>query len=291
MVPTEGSGVKNPAAISWQDKAGRTWSDLYLETDRQLEPLGTIALERLAPRPGERVLDVGCGCGQTLLQLARAVGPAGRVLGVDVSEEMLGRARARVADAAPGAEVAIVCGDAAAHPFPDGAFDAIYSRFGVMFFDDPPAAFAHLRAALAPGGRLAFVSWQAQEHNPWSLVPLRAVQAALTDVPPLPMLAPGAPGPFSLADAEQLRALLAGAGFRDVVAEPVKVEIRVAATIGEAVAYLRQIGPAARQLAEVPPERRPVGEQAIARAIAPYASERGVIMQGAILIVTAARKG
>jgi SAM-dependent methyltransferase len=273
----------------WQDRAGQAWSDLHAETDRQLAPLGALALGRLAPRPGERVIDVGCGCGQTLLQLASAVGPAGRVLGVDVSEVMLARARTRVAEAAATPPVEIACADAASFSFPARAFDAIFSRFGLMFFEHPTAAFQNLRAALAASGRLAFVSWQGLERNPWALVPLRAVQDALPDAPTPALLAPDAPGPFSLAEPARVGELLEGAGFQDVRIEEVTTQIQVggAATVDEAMKYLLRIGPAARQLAESEPARRPVGEAALARAIAPYASERGVWMEGAVLLVTA----
>src|SRR3954465_11961388 len=101
------------AAFNWQDRTGQAWSDFYTETDRQLAPLGTLALDRLVARPGQRIIDVGCGCGQTLLQLAGAGGAGGRLLGIDVSEPMLARARARVAEASAAPPVEIVCADAA----------------------------------------------------------------------------------------------------------------------------------------------------------------------------------
>ena len=286
------AGARPPATAAdcgWHDRAGQAWSDFYAETDRELWPLGTLALARLAPRPGERVIDVGCGCGQTLLQLAGAVGPSGRVLGIDLSEVMLARAQARVAEAAAAPPVEIVCGDAASVPLTAGSFDAVFSRFGLMFFQHPAAAFRHLRAALAPGGRLAFVSWQTLERNPWLLIPLRAVQAALPDAPLPALLAPGASGPCSLAEPDHVTDLLGGAGFQDVRIEALTTQIQVggAATIEQAMKYLVRIGPAARQLAESEPARRPVGEAAMAQAIAPYASERGVWMEAAALIVTA----
>jgi len=285
---TTGAAPGAAAPFSWQDRTGQAWSDFHAETDRQLAALGALALERLAARPGERIIDVGCGCGQTLLQLADAVGPGGRVLGIDLSEAMLAQARARVAAASAAPPVEIVCADATSFSFPAGGFDAVYSRFGLMFFEQPRAAFQHLRAALAPGGRLAFVSWQAQERNPWALVPLRAVQAALPETAPqLP--APGAPGPFSLAEPAPVTALLESAGFRDVRIDAVDTEIQVggAATLEDAMKYLVVIGPAARQLAASEPARRTAGVEAMARAIAPYASPRGVWMKAAALVVSA----
>jgi SAM-dependent methyltransferase len=282
-------GPPGGAVVAWQSRAGQAWTDLNAQTDRQLDPLGRLALDRLAPKPGERVLDVGCGCGQTLLQLAAAVGPTGRVLGVDVSDVMLDQARARVAEAAAAPPVEILCADAASHRFAAATFDAIYSRFGVMFFEQPPAAFQHLRATLAPEGRLAFVSWQSMDRNDWALVPLRAVRAAIPEAPLPALFAEGGPGPFALADPAQVAELLEGAGFRDVLVEALTVEVHVggAATLEEAMQYLLRIGPAARQLAEAEPARRQTGEEALARAMAPYVSERGVWMKGAVLVVTA----
>ena len=279
-----------PAAsdAAWQDRAGRAWVELAVEMDRQLDPLGRLALARLELQPGERVLDVGCGSGQTLLQLAEAVGRSGQVLGVDLSEVMLAAARARV-EAAGAAQVAVACANAAEHAFERHGFDALFSRFGLMFFEHPRAAFAHLREALAPRGRLAFVCWQELERNAWAAIPLGAVQAALPDAPPPIMLAPGEPGPFALADPAHVEALLHAAGWQDVLVEAIATEIQVggAGTIDEAAHYLSTIGPAARQLAEVDPPRRPAGEQAIVRALAPYASARGVWMPAAVLVVTA----
>src|SRR5881628_2723223 len=161
-------------------------------------------MERARIGAGERVIDIGCGCGDTTIALARRVGPAGLVLGIDVSAPML----ARAADAAREAGVAHVRfehADAQTHRFPAQAFDVLYSRFGVMFFSDPAAAFGNLRTALRPGGRLGFVCWQAVPENPWIAVPLEAAAQHMA-LPPPP--APGAPGPFSFADPERVRRIL-----------------------------------------------------------------------------------
>src|SRR5467141_281082 len=152
----------NTAQIEyWNGGAAETWVAQQERLDRQLDPLGRAALRALAPRPGEHVLDVGCGSGQTALQLADAVGPGGRVVGLDLSSQLLAAARRRN----PSAHVAFERADAQTHAF-DQPFDAIYSRFGVMFFADPVAAFANLRRALKPGGRMAFVCWRAESENP-----------------------------------------------------------------------------------------------------------------------------
>lgn len=285
----DGDGTTEPARGDqwWQDRAGRAWAELSDATDEQLEPLGRLALDRLAPAAGERVLDVGCGCGQTVLQLARAVGPAGQVLGVDISDVMLARAHERVV-AAAARQVTLLRADAATHRFAPASVDAIYSRFGVMFFDDPGAAFANLRAALAPAGRLSFVCWQAQDVNPWSLIPLRAARSVLPNAP-LPPPLEGGPGPFSLADRQVINDLLATAGFHaiDIAPRATPVHIGAAHTLDAATDYLMRIGPAARLAGANDAATHPAMRAAIAHALAPFAGETGVWLDAAVWLVTA----
>src|SRR5689334_20742768 len=153
----------------WNGGAAETWVELQDRLDRQLDSLGRAALAALGPRAGEHVLDVGCGSGQATLQLADAVSPGGRVLGIDISEPLLAAARHRNRNP----RVSFLRADAQTHPF-EQPFDAIYSRFGVMFFADPVAAFVNLKRALKPGGRLAFVCWRAEAENPVMTVPIAA---------------------------------------------------------------------------------------------------------------------
>ncbi|MFM8754728.1 MAG: class I SAM-dependent methyltransferase, partial [Phenylobacterium sp.] len=153
----------------WNDLAGRTWAALQDRIDRQIRPLGLAAMDRLAPSPGETVLDIGCGCGDTSLELARRVGPEGEVLGLDISGLMLEVARRRAAEAGASA-LEFRQADAQVAALPGGR-DAVFSRFGVMFFADPPAAFANLRRALRPGGRLGFVCWRPLAENLWMRLP------------------------------------------------------------------------------------------------------------------------
>src|ERR1700722_16858165 len=188
----------NAAQIAyWNETAGPSWVAMQDDLDRELRELGLAAMAALAPRAEERLIDIGCGCGATTLELARRVGPGGGVLGVDISAPMLGVARERAA-----AE-----GLAQAGFLPvDGAF----SRFGVMFFEDPVAAFANIRAAVSPRGRLAFVCWRALAENPWMTVPMAAILPLLPAPPPAQT--PGAPGPFAFADRDRLFAILRDAG-------------------------------------------------------------------------------
>jgi SAM-dependent methyltransferase len=270
----------------FDDRVGSAWALLQDRTDAFLDPLGRAAMARLCLSPGERVVDVGCGCGQTLVELAELVGPGGRVLGVDINEPMLALARAR---SVARANIELALGDAQTYAFARAAYDAVYSRFGVMFFGDPRAAFANLRAALRPGGRLAFVSWQELARNPWAELPLRALLAKMPGAPLPALVQSGAPGPFGLADRARIESLLAAAGFAGVTVEPfaTSVHLGAAMTLDEAVDYCRQLGPASRCLGDAPVERRPELETALRAALAPHATSRGLWFDAAAWLVTA----
>jgi SAM-dependent methyltransferase len=274
------------ASQSFIEKGGLAWVRLQDQTDALIEPLGRIAIDRLGVVAGERILDVGCGCGQTLLQLADLAGPGGHVLGVDISPPMLERARER---AAGRPTIALALGDAQAYAFAPGAFDAVYSRFGVMFFDDARAAFRNLRAAARPGGRLSFVCWQELAKNPWAARPLEAVMRVLPPSAMPDLLREGRPGPFFLSDPARVRAILGDAGWQDVTLESVEMPLHLggAATLDEVVEYSLQIGPAARAMADAPETLKPALEAALREALAPFASARGVFMDGAAFVVRA----
>src|SRR5260370_18482697 len=183
----------NTAQIAyWNDKIAITWTTFQEHIDTVFAPLTAVALDAAAPATGERVIDVGCGSGATVLELARRVGPTGHVLGLDVSEPMSAQARERIAaEQLRNAEVLVH--DAATCVFPRSDTDLLFSRFGVMFFADPEAAFANLRLAMRPGGRLLCMAWRPLAENPWFSVPLQAARALL---PPQPPPEPNAPGPF-----------------------------------------------------------------------------------------------
>jgi SAM-dependent methyltransferase len=269
----------------WNDTAGPRWVALQELIDDQIRPLGQLTMDRGAVQPGERVLDVGCGCGDTTVELARRVTPGGAVTGIDISAPMLEQARRRAREQGAVADFALA--DVQTHPFPPGMVDLIYSRFGVMFFTDPTAAFANLHGALTRGGRLAFVCWQTLPENPWMFVPLGA---ALQYLPPPALPAPNAPGPFSFADPARVRTILAGAGFRDVAFEDVRQTLTIGAGAGldETVDFLLQMGPTAaalRETADLSLQPRVVA--AVRDALAPYVTEQGVRMASASWIVTA----
>src|SRR2546430_2677969 len=187
------------------------WVTNQARYDRMHAPFTARILEAAALRPGANVLDVGCGCGGTTLAAARLVAP-GRVLGLDLSGPMLARARSD-AEAAGLAHAGVQQGDAQVFPLGPASFDTVISRFGVMFFADPVAAFANIRSATRPGGRLVFACWQPLAANQWLLVPGAALAEHLP--PPAPVPADG-PGMFAFADPDRLRPILAAAGWRDV---------------------------------------------------------------------------
>src|SRR5262249_8351074 len=159
--------------------SGPKWVELHDLVNTQIAPLGDRAMERAALRAGERVLDIGCGCGGTTLDIGRRVGAGGTAMGSDISGVMLDRARSGAE--APGlTTVRFENGDAQTHRFAADSFDVLYSRFGVMFFIDPTAAFGNLRTALRRGGRMAFVCWKPVQENPWMFVPLMAAAQHIT---------------------------------------------------------------------------------------------------------------
>jgi SAM-dependent methyltransferase len=200
------------------------WSQLaptWLEFEDQLEevggPPGELAMDRLGLLPGQQVVDLGCGSGGTTLELASRVGHDGQVVGVDIAAEMLARGRERAARLGTG-NIEFLHADVQVHDLGEARFDAAYSRFGVMFFADPVAAFANVRRALRPGAVLSFVCWQSVFDNEWMLVPGAAVAAVTGSLPPMP--GPAEPGPFSLADPGRVRAVLEAAGFGSVAIVP-----------------------------------------------------------------------
>ena len=195
---------------------------------------------------------------------------------------MLDLARRRATEAGAG-NVEFVEADAQVHPFGRGSLDAILSRFGVMFFDDPEAAFANLAGALRPGGRLAFACWQDLFQNEWMLVP----GAAAAQHVGLPEMEPGAPGPFALADAGRVEHLLASARFQDVSLESIARPMRVGSDVDDTVAFFESTDIARRLMADAPPGKITAALDAIRTALVPYEGDEGVVLNGTVWLVTA----
>lgn len=223
----------------WNDRAARTWVSLQKRLDAMLQPFGDAALAALAPRAGEHILDVGCGTGTTTLRLAEAVGPNGSVTGLDISRPMLAHAQARAA-VTPEYNITFIAGDAQTEPMPQARFDAAFSRFGVMFFDDPAAAFARIGGAVKPGGRLAFVCWRDPGDNPWASEPPRLARAYV-ELPPRP--GPEEPGQFSFADSARVERLLGESGWSDISIERFDIDHLYAEDVDSAVERAFSMGP------------------------------------------------
>jgi len=272
--------ANQPQIEFWNGPAAERWVNEQARLDRALAPIDVLGLERAAPAPGERVIDLGCGCGASTLRLAERVGPTGNVLGVDISKPMLARARDR-ARSMPW--VSFQEADAAEHRFAGDA-DLVYSRFGSMFFVDPVVAFSNLKKALRSGGRLCIVCWRSADDNPWYLVPVRAAQ---TVVPPLPPAEPGAPGPFAFASEERLRDVLGKAGFTKVEAERVDTPVCLStAGLGEAVEYALLAGPVARMLLGADGETIVRARTALEAALVPHLKDQRVALPASIWIAT-----
>jgi len=246
-------------------------------------PYGLAAMEALGVAGGERVLDVGCGLGTTTRDLARRVGPTGSAVGVDVGAGGLAKARA---ESSAAANASYLLADAQTHPFA-AEFDLCYSRFGLMFFDDPEAAFRNLRRALRPRGRLAAVVWGPPAACDWVTLPLRALRGLLPSVGPPKS---SGPGPFSLSGGQALAALLGQAAFSEARADPLPLPMRCGATAAQAASFLLRFGPAAAALREAGPEGeriRPRVEELLVEALAGRVSEQGVVLPSQALLVTA----
>ena len=202
---------------AWDGDEGAYWAANADDFDRSVGAHHRLLLEAAAITPTDRVLDVGCGTGQTTREAAQRA-TSGSALGVDLSAAMLDLARRRAA-AEGVANATFVQADAQVHRFPSAAFDLVLSRTGAMFFADHAAAFRNLAGATVPGGRLALLVWQGLAGNEW----LREISAALAAGRERPSPPPDAPGPFSLADPDRVRPLLTQAGFRDVGFEGIEV--------------------------------------------------------------------
>jgi SAM-dependent methyltransferase len=269
----------------WNGSDGEFWVHEHERLDRTLAPILEALLAFAAPVPGSAVMDIGCGCGATTLELARQVGPEGRVIAIDISEPMLARAKERLSGYP---NTTFLPRDAGAVPVDDLRAGLAISRFGVMFFGDPVSAFANLRTGLAPGGRLRFACWRAIQENPWMQIPLHA---AYEHVPRLPKPAPEEPGPFSFADKDRVSRILTAAGFSAPSFTPLDVPIDLAAGGGleDAVRYSCQTGPARRALEGQAEEIRSRAMDSIRRVLAPHASTEGVILSAAAWLVAAER--
>ena len=265
----------------WNGPSGERWVANQARLDAMVEVFGQAAIEAAAPATDERVLDVGCGAGASSRALAARVGAGGRVLGVDISEPLIDRARTLARQDTP---ALFQVADASSAELPEGAFDILFSRFGVMFFDDPTAAFAHMRRALRPGGRVAFVCWRGMAENDWVRLPMGAIKGIL---PPTAPPDPEAPGPFSFGDRGRVVRILTAAGFTDIAIAPFDASIPFGkgetrdAAIDDAVEMTLEVGPLSRALVDQPDDICARASAAVRAAFAGCPGERSVMIDGA----------
>jgi SAM-dependent methyltransferase len=231
----------------WNGSAGRAWVEGQELMDRILQPFEDLLVDAIAEAPCASVLDVGCGTGSTTLALARRLGNAVGCMGVDISEPMLQVAerRARELSTPP----TFILADAQRYVFEPDSFDAIASRFGVMFFDDPPRAFANLRRASRAGARLRLLAWRTAAENPFMTTAERVAAPLLPHVPPR---LPDQPGQFAFGDGDRVRRILREGGWSELELAPLDVRCRIPEP--DLMRYVTRFGPVGRVLQDASPD-------------------------------------
>ncbi|MGA9583190.1 MAG: class I SAM-dependent methyltransferase [Allosphingosinicella sp.] len=265
-------------SAKWNDRAGRSWAELGDMLDRLLAPFVPLVLAEIEPIAGRRILDIGCGAGALTLAAAER---GGHGVGIDISAPLVEAARAR-ADRLGATSAIFVQGDAQTHPFGSERFDALISRFGIMFFADPVAAFGNLRSVIRPGGRLACLAWRSAAENPFMTA---AERAAADLLPQLPERVEGAPGQFGFADPARVRSILAESGWRDIGVHPLDVECRL--TADELRLYARRMGPVAELLPALDAPSRTEVERRVDAAFLPFLRDGRARFSAACWMVTA----
>ncbi len=267
----------------WTETGGPVWLANEALLEKSAGQFGVAAIDAAAVRDGESVIDIGCGTGTTLVDLAQRAGDEGRVTGVDISSLLLGRARERVTEAGL-SNVDLLEADAQTHAFAESA-DLLFSRFGVMFFDDSVAAFSNLRRALRPTGRFAFVCWQHPQLNQWMSVPSMAAASVLGAPPPPP---PDAPGPFRFGDGELLQNILRDAGFDRINIQDFRTTMDTPVNEArERLGFVSRMGPLGAVFAESDAATQQRALDAVIEAAEPFRSDGLYRLPAATWIVTA----
>lgn len=277
--------LQKEQAEFWNGEGGGSWLSNFDVIDKFMATFQTLAVEAASPAEGETIVDIGCGTGGTSQELAMRVGANGHVLGVDISTVLIDAARERAA-AAGIANATFEVGDAGSFPFSANTADLLFSRFGVMFFGDPYGAFANMRKALKPKGRVSFVCWQEIKKNPFFTVPLSGALTVLPKPEPAP---PRAPGPFAFGEKDYVADILSQAGFRSIefapherqLSRPVEVDRETTAD------FFMRVGPARRMLIDQPDAVVAKVRTAIADALDEYTADGQVTLKGSVWLVQA----
>lgn len=270
-------------AAAWDGPSGDGWVQREALQNRALAAHTGALFDAAAVQPGDDVLDVGCGTGDTT-RTAATVATEGHALGVDLSSVMLARARERASEAGL-TNVRFEQADVQVHPFAAEVHDVVISRFGVMFFDDPVAAFANIARATRKGGRLAVLAWQPVAGNDWVEVPLAALELG-RDVPPV---SENVPGPFGLADPDRVRSVLAAAGWSDVHLDAVRVPFWFGPDLETAAAFAGEIGVVRGSFAGLDDAQTREALDALRDALARYLTDDGVLLDSATWVIRAVR--
>jgi len=278
---TERSAPNRAQAALWNDLGGRTWAELQDMLDRLFLPLEALLVDAAVVAGGKRVLDVGCGAGATTLAVARALGPGSRCTGVDISAPLIAAATARAA-AAGAANVTFIEADAQTYAFDAGSFDTVISRMGVMFFDDPVAAFANLRRAAQPGAQLAFLAWRSRDENPFMTA---AERSAATVVSELARRDDDGPGQFGFASAERVKGILEACGWTSIEVRP--VDVACSLPVAQLPIYVTQMGAYGRVRGTLDEAARAATDAAVLSAFDPFVAGDQVRFSSAFWRVTA----
>jgi SAM-dependent methyltransferase len=270
----------------WNSEHGLAWARYADTVDIMFAELSNTILDATDITTGDRVLDLGCGNGGTTLLAAERVTAIGNVTAIDVSSPMIDRARDRLADADI-INATFILGDAATYPFAENSFDAIVSRLGCMFFEDPYTAFRHFSPSLDTGGRTAFAVWREPRENPWAMTPVSAAREFL-EMPPRP--SPEEPGPFSFADPDRVRRVLSATGWTDTDLTPFDFRIPLGNTLEDALNFCKEMGPLSTPLSKVTGTNRTKAIEAITAVLEQNTDDDGIVrLDGACWIVTAKR--
>jgi SAM-dependent methyltransferase len=271
----------------WNGNGGKNWVSRETRLESSLKIFGQQAIDAGNISPGQRILDIGFGCGDTTIELAQKVGPKGQVHGVDISVAMVETAEKKASEKGV-ANVSFECADAQIETFPVDNYDLVFSRFGVMFFDDPIGAFKNIYASLKPGGRLAFICWAPRDQNAWVGLPLQVVAKHLS-LPSPPAI--DEPGPFSLSEEPRVSGILGAAGFADIAVELFQTPFVLGGDVDEALSFLMQLAPSGSAInnAEADEPTRARIALDMAKLLESHESEKGVSMSAAALLVTATK--
>ena len=281
MSMSETTQPNQAQAALWNETGGRAWADLHATLDDLFQPFEALLVEAAVAAGGARVLDVGCGAGRTTRAVAKALGPGSRCTGIDISAPLIATADARAA--AEGAtNVAFIKADAQTYGFGAGSFDTVISRLGVMFFDDPAAAFANLQRALRPGGRLAFLAWRSRDENPFMTA---AERAAAPIVKELATSGGDGPGQFAFASGARVKDILAASGWSSIEVRP--VDIPCTLPLAKLPAYVTRMGQYGRVRDTLDKAVQARADSAALAAFDPYVVGDQVRFSSACWLVTA----